>query len=201
MAQLPIPAIVLRAINHVIGTEKWAHDLLRRREQQVIRLVMPFAEFEVIIQNGLFANHSDQSRPPAVSLDVSQEAVWAFLKDGKAGAMRFVRISGDVDFAADLNRLVADLQWEVEEDLAQFIGDAPARRLVVETQKFVQQTNFAAKDLQVGMRDFLVHERGVLLGKEQFTDFKAQIRSLRDQLDRTEKKVSYIELAVLSKEK
>lgn len=201
MAQLPIPVIVLRAINHVIGAEKWAHDLLRRREQQVIRLVTPFAEFEVIIQNGLFANHSDQSRPPAVSLDVSQEAVWAFLKDGKAGAMRFVRISGDVDFAADLNRLVADLQWEVEEDLAQFIGDAPARRLVVETQKFVQQTNFAAKDLQVGMRDFLVHERGVLLGKEQFTDFKAQIRSLRDQLDRTEKKVSYIELAVLSKEK
>lgn len=201
MAQLPIPVIVLRAINHVIGAEKWAHDLLRRREQQVIRLVTPFAEFEVIIQNGLFANHSDQSRPPAVSLDVSQEAVWAFLKDGKAGAMRFVRISGDVDFAADLNRLVADLQWEVEEDLAQFIGDAPARRIVVETQKFVQQTNFAAKDLQVGMRDFLVHERGVLLGKEQFTDFKAQIRSLRDQLDRTEKKVSYIELAVLSKEK
>lgn len=201
MAQLPIPVIVLRAINHVIGAEKWAHDLLRRREQQVIRLLTPFAEFEVIIQNGLFANHSDQSRPPAVSLDVSQEAVWAFLKDGKAGAMRFVRISGDVDFAADLNRLVADLQWEVEEDLAQFIGDAPARRIVVETQKFVQQTNFAAKDLQVGMRDFLVHERGVLLGKEQFTDFKAQIRSLRDQLDRTEKKVSYIELAVLSKEK
>jgi ubiquinone biosynthesis protein UbiJ len=37
-----------------------------------------------------------------------------------------VRIEGDVQLAADINWLVDNLRWDVEDDLARVIGDGPA---------------------------------------------------------------------------
>ena len=40
-----------------------------------------------------------------------------------------IRIEGDVQLAADINWLVENLSWDVEEDLARVIGDVPAHTL------------------------------------------------------------------------
>ena len=122
------------------------------------------------------------------------------MKDGKGAAMKFVRISGDVDLAADLNRLFAELRWEAEEDLSKLIGDAPSRRIIVESKKVFTQANNAVEDLKIGVRDFFVNERNILLGANQFNDFKSEIRLLRDQLDRAEKKLNHIEQRINTKE-
>ena len=122
------------------------------------------------------------------------------MKDGKGAAMKFVRISGDVDLAADLNRLFAELRWEAEEDLSKLIGDAPSRRIIVESKKVFTQANNAVEDLKIGVRDFFVNERNILLGANQFNDFKSEIRLLRDQLDRAEKKLNHIEQRINNKE-
>jgi ubiquinone biosynthesis protein UbiJ len=37
-----------------------------------------------------------------------------------------IRIEGDVQFAAEINWLVDNVKWDVEEDLARLIGDVPA---------------------------------------------------------------------------
>ena len=198
---MSIPRIVLNALNHVIGQEKWASDLLQRHEHKLVRVSLPVADFQIVIQDGLLINANDPLVEPSVSLEISQEAIWSFLKDGKSGAMKYVRISGDVDLAADLNRLVADLQWEAEEDLAKIIGDAPSRRIFTESNKVIQQASKAVDDLKVGVRDYLVYEKNVLLGTDQFNAFKAELRLLRDHLERTEKKVEQIELALEGKEK
>jgi ubiquinone biosynthesis protein UbiJ len=133
-------------------------------------------------------------------LAITQEAIWTFLKEGKSGAMKFVKISGDIDFAADLNRLAADLKWEVEEDLSKFLGDAPARRVVVESKKMFHQTQLAMTDLKGGVRDYLVYEKNILVDSQQMNDFKSELRLLRDQLDRAEKKVNQLEQAFNSKQ-
>ncbi|MEK9803520.1 MAG: hypothetical protein VW475_08990, partial [Curvibacter sp.] len=40
-----------------------------------------------------------------------------------------VRIEGDVQLAAEVNWLVDHVRWDLEEDLARIIGDAPAHGL------------------------------------------------------------------------
>jgi ubiquinone biosynthesis protein UbiJ len=40
-----------------------------------------------------------------------------------------VRIEGDVQLAADVNWLVDNVRWDLEDDLARVIGDAPAHNL------------------------------------------------------------------------
>jgi ubiquinone biosynthesis protein UbiJ len=200
MAQFSVPALILKSINHVIEQEKWAHDLLLSREGQIVAISLPVGNFQLMIQNGLLANTSDNTGVAAVSLEISQEAIWAFLREGKSGAMKFVRISGDVDFAADLNRLAADLKWEAEEDLAKLIGDAPSRRILLESKKLFQQASLAVDDFKLGLRDYLVNEKNILLGAQQFNEFKSEIRLLRDQLDRTEKKIIKLDESINGKE-
>jgi ubiquinone biosynthesis protein UbiJ len=40
-----------------------------------------------------------------------------------------VRIEGDVQLAAEVNWLVDHVRWDIEEDLARILGDAPAHAL------------------------------------------------------------------------
>ena len=200
MATLFIPLIVLRAINHLIEQEKWARDLLLRHDHKIVAVELPFGSFRLLIQDGLLQDAKQEDIESSVSLEISQEAFWAFVKDGKGAAMKFVRISGDVYLAADLNRLFAELRWEAEEDLSKLIGDAPSRRIIVESKKVFTQANNAVEDLKSGVRDFFVNERNILLGANQFNDFKSEIRLLRDQLDRAEKKLNHIEQRINNKE-
>jgi len=200
MANLPVPSVLLRALNHLIEQERWAHELLLPREGQSISIALPIGDFQIVIQEGLFVNVSDNTTPSSVSLAITQEAIWTFLREGKSGAMKFVKISGDIDFAADLNRLAADLKWEVEEDLSKFLGDAPARRVVLESKKMFHQTQLAMNDLKGGVRDYLVYEKNILVDSQQMNDFKSELRLLRDQLDRAEKKVHQLEQAFNSKQ-
>ena len=199
MANLPVPFFVLRAINHLIEQERWAHELLLPREGQSISIALPIGDFQISIQEGMFVNGGN-TNPSSVNLVITQEAIWTFLKEGKSGAMKFVKISGDIDFAADLNRLAADLKWEVEEDLSKLVGDAPARRVVLESQKMVHQTQLAMTDLKGGIRDYLVYEKNILVDSQQMNDFKSELRLLRDQIDRAEKKVNQLEHAFNSKQ-
>jgi ubiquinone biosynthesis protein UbiJ len=199
MANLPVPFFVLKAINHLIEQERWAHELLLPREGQSISIALPIGDFQIAIQEGIFVNEGNTNLS-SVNLVITQEAIWTFLKEGKSGAMKFVKISGDIDFAADLNRLAVDLKWEVEEDLSKLVGDAPARRVVLESKKMFHQTQLAINDLKGGVRDYLVYEKNILVDSQQMNDFKSELRLLRDQLDRAEKKVNQLEQAFNSKQ-
>jgi ubiquinone biosynthesis protein UbiJ len=49
-----------------------------------------------------------------------------------------VRIAGDVQFAAEINWLVEHVRWDLEEDIARVIGDAPAHAMGEAGRKMVQ---------------------------------------------------------------
>ena len=40
-----------------------------------------------------------------------------------------LRVEGDAAFAADVDWLIENLRWDVEDDLARLVGDAPAREI------------------------------------------------------------------------
>ena len=62
-----------------------------------------------------------------VSLDAGDlPRWWAAVQAGGTPPMD---IQGDAAFAADVNWLVANVRWDMEDDLARVIGDAPAREI------------------------------------------------------------------------
>ena len=69
---------------------------------------------------------------------MSDDPPLSLAKGALRGDKPAIRIDGDVQLAADINWLVDHVRWDVEEDLARVIGDAPARALAAVAQRCCQ---------------------------------------------------------------
>lgn len=142
LQQLAASAFVQRFtlwLNHVLASEDAAVTRLRMHAGRSVRVELtgwpsllpaPPALSFAVTPAGLLEWIGDQ--PPGavdmqLTVDASNPAL--MLAQGLAGQRPAVGISGDSAFATDLNWLMDNLRWDVEDDLARFIGDAPAHEL------------------------------------------------------------------------
>jgi ubiquinone biosynthesis protein UbiJ len=185
-----------RGINHVLKAEPWAMAELARHAGKVILLSLPIGQlfFEIAPEGSLIAlTHADI---PSLELEVSPEALSA-LASGPGNlreqAMKSVKITGDADLAQLLGRLAGQIRWEYEEDLARFIGDAPANFAVRQGKKLIFAGKSAATDLLENVIEYVSEERKVLLNKRDFLIRKNELNVLRDAVDRLEKRIQFLE--------
>jgi len=185
-----------RGINHVLKAEPWAMAELARHAGKVILLSLPIGQlfFEIAPEGSLIAlTHADT---PSLELEVSPEAL-STLASGPGNlreqAMKSVKITGDADLAQLLGRLAGQIRWEYEEDLARFIGDAPANFAVRQGKKLISAGKSAATDLLENVIEYVSEERKVLLNKRDFLIRKNELSVLRDAVDRLEKRIQFLE--------
>ena len=169
---------------------------LARHAGKVILLSLPIGKlcFE-LTPEGLLASLANID-DPSLELEVSPEALSA-LAGGPGNlreqAMKSVKITGDADLAQLLGRLAGQIRWEYEEDLAHFIGDAPANFAVRQGKKFISAGKSAATDLLENVVEYVSEERKVLLNKRDFMIRKNELSALRDAVDRVEKRIQLLE--------
>jgi ubiquinone biosynthesis protein UbiJ len=130
-------ARVLLLINHVISREAAAIDRLRSHAGRRLRLelgdvpgwlpaVPPMRV--VITPAGLF--EGDAGAPdaaPDLTLRLPMPTPAQLLEMASGAALPDVRLDGAADLAADMHWLVDNLRWDIESDLAEVLGAAPAR--------------------------------------------------------------------------
>ncbi|CAM3658189.1 ubiquinone biosynthesis accessory factor UbiJ [Polynucleobacter arcticus] len=193
----PIAAVAAcRGINHILKAEPWAMGELARHAGKVILLKLPVGNlFFELTPAGTLTAATDLDIP-SLELDVSADVMSA-LTGGSGGvreqAMKSVKITGDADLAQLLGRLAGQIRWEYEEDLAQLIGDAPANFAVRQGKKFVSAGRSAASDLLANVVEYVSEEKKVLLNKRDFIIHKNQLNTLRDAVDRMEKRIQLLE--------
>ena len=184
-----------RGINHVLSSEPWATGELARHAGKTILLKLPVGDlcFE-ITPAGLLAV-SEASDTSSLVLEVSARALSELT--GSTGSLReqafkVVKITGDADLAQLLGRLVGQVRWEYEEDLARLVGDAPANFAVRQGKKFVSASKSAASDLLSNVVEYVSEERKVLLNQRDFMAHKNELNELRDAVDRMEKRIQIL---------
>ena len=135
-------------LNHVLMQEPQAMERLARQESRVVLAQWRDFTFKVTITPaGLF----DVAEPDAaadLTLQVTESSPFAIAQTLMQGDKPAVQIAGDVQLAADVNWLADHLRWDLEEDLARLVGDAPAHGLVQ-----------AAQAMMAGLKQF-VGKRG-----------------------------------------
>jgi ubiquinone biosynthesis protein UbiJ len=185
-----------RGINHVLQAEPWAMVELAKHAGKVVLMKLPVGNlcFELTPKGSLTALTHFEA--PSLELEVSAEILSALA--GSSGglreqAMKSVKITGDADLAQLLGRLAGQIRWEYEEDLAHFIGDAPANFAVRQGKKFISAGRSAASDLLENVVEYVSEERKVLLNKRDFMIRKNELNALRDAVDRMEKRIQLIE--------
>ena len=130
---------VVLVANHVVAAETQARDRLRPHAGRFITLhldrwpaalpALPLLRF-LVTPAGLFERCDAAPEGAAdlvVRVDASNPA--ALAAGWAAGRRPRIDIDGDAQFAADLNWLLDNLRWDIEDDLARIVGPAPARQL------------------------------------------------------------------------
>jgi ubiquinone biosynthesis accessory factor UbiJ len=211
----PFLDVALAASNHLIKQADWAPRSLQPYAGAIIQFNIlvgekPTSSFVRITDTGYFekapgdfnqsAELSTEINPPQIKFQpravlttpLKFDLLGTWSRDGFAGLMREVRIEGDAELAATLGRLAKELRWDAEEDLSRLVGDIAAHRMASGAKDFFAN---AKKLMQEGRETFVrraVAPDGSLVAETELAGFKAQLRVLRDDLDRLEQRVGLL---------
>lgn len=133
-------------INHVVASEPQATERLKVHASRVIdirwatassglmaTLVTPPSMRLLITPAGLFEAITDSTSTPAadqgLTLTVQLGAPFDLLKRAARGERPEVSIEGPANLAEVISWLMNNLRWDIQDDVARFMGNAPAEAL------------------------------------------------------------------------
>ena len=181
------------ALNHLLEAEASARDKLKPYAGQCVEFrnpPLPVLRL-VILDTGLLAAAAEDAVSNLV-VTIGSGALPAFVR-GEDALMREIGIEGNADLASAVQYLFRHLRWDVEEDLAKFVGDVAARRLTGLARDAAAWHADAAKRIAASFMEYAVEERRVLVKRPALAEFSGAVARLRDGLERLEKRVERLE--------
>lgn len=116
-------------LNHVLQQEPVAMARIARHCGQVVLLQWRGFSLGVMGSAAGLLELAAPGKVADLSLTVTDESPLGLLRAALRGDKPAVRIEGDVQLAAEVNWLVDSVRWDLEQDLARLLGDAPAHTL------------------------------------------------------------------------
>lgn len=135
---------IVLLLNHILSQENEATIRLARQKGRVVLLQWRSLSMRLVATPaGLLAEAQTDTKPDLI-LALTEESPLALAQGVLRGDRPAVRIAGDVQLAAEVNWLADHVRWDIEEDLARVLGDAPAHGL-----------SQAARGLAKALRQFI----------------------------------------------
>ena len=116
-------------LNHVLQQEPEAQARLKRQAGRIVEARWRVFTTRLQATPAGLLDLAPASAPPDLTLTVTEESPFSLAQTALRGDRPPVRIAGDVQLAAEVQWLVDHVRWDLEEDVARVIGDAPAHTL------------------------------------------------------------------------
>jgi len=172
--------------NRLLAREDWARAALAAHAGKTARIEAGLvAVFLAVAPGGTLAGATGA---PSVSITVAPGALAGALWEPGA-ALRQLRIEGDAAFAQVLTEVLQRLRPDPAEDLARWVGDAPAERVMATLTAALAQLREGAQRAARQGADFVVAEHPLVLGRQEFEAHAQQLRELQQRLQALEARV------------
>ena len=181
---------LIAAINHVLARQPALRDKLRTHTGKAACIDIGVARLDLAIAaDGLLQLAASE---PNVTITIQPTNLPRMLSDMDR-AFSYVTISGDADFARTISELANELRWELEEELAPWVGDIAAVRIANAARQFLGMAKSTAQNLAENMAEYWLEENPTLLYRRAGEDFATDVARLRDDVERLSKRVEKIE--------
>ena len=182
----------LGTINHLLSGEDWARERLQAFAGQTVHVDLASLKLALeITPEGIFAA-GDKNVAATVSVRLPADALRRVLTD-RSSLLAASQISGAADLAECLGFISRNLSWDAEGDLSHVVGDIAARRLVAGGKQALQWPRQQAKNLALNLTEYFTEENPTIAGRQDVAAFCADVESLREPLDRLEKRIATLE--------
>ena len=186
------------ALNHLLEAEPWARERLVPYAAETLELrapPLPRLRFTIAADGRLAAASRDDSpaAEPSLVITVRPDALAAAVK-GEDHLLRSIDVAGNAGLASEVMFLVRHLRWDAEEDVARFIGDVAAHRLVGMAHEVAAWHADAARRVAEGLIEYATEEKHMLVKRGELDEIAARSARLRDGLERLEKRIDRLEI-------
>lgn len=188
------------AIKHYLKTDPMVEQNLQPLVGKIVAL--DFVELKkpiyLCFQKDTILLQSDYQGEPDASL---RGSCFSFAKMGVAmkqqqkgaGFGGKLTMVGDVEVAQRVNEFLTQLELDWEGQLAQWVGDVPARQIANLWRKGSDYTQESWQQVQINLTEFLQEECRVLPAQEAVEDFYKDISELRMAADRLDARVKRLQ--------
>lgn len=180
--------LAIRVLNHLMQSESWAQTRLVAHSGAQILIDSGFFSLRLgIDEQGLF-HLADKALGPDVTITLPSDLP-ARLLFNRDTLFSSVKLGGSADIAESLAFVLRNLQWDAEADLAQLVGDIPARRLARLAQTMAAAIQDAVGRVAESFSEYAVEESGMLAANRDVAAFGSAVICLRDDVARLEKRI------------
>jgi ubiquinone biosynthesis accessory factor UbiJ len=102
---------------------------LARQKNRVVQMHWRAFSLKLVATPAGLLDRAVEDAPADLVLALTEVSPFVLAQAAIRGDKPAVRIEGDVQLAAEVNWLTDHVRWDIEEDLARIMGDAPAHTL------------------------------------------------------------------------
>lgn len=181
------------ALNHLLEAEPWARERLAPFAAETLELrapPLPRLRFTIAADGRLAAGpHGLESGSEPALVITLRPGAFAAAAQGEDYLLRAIDVAGNARLASEVMFLARHLRWDVEEEVAGFIGDVAAHRLVGLAKEAAAWHADAARRIAEGFVEYAAEEKRLLVTKAELEGIAAAHVRLRDGLERLEKRI------------
>ena len=180
---------MVSGLNALLSREPWARERLSRHAGKTVRLALGGVQGSLTITHDGRVSWAESTIVPDVTLTVAAEKLTlerlaAVRRSGDGAAIvDITHISGDAGLAQVVADLAQHLRWDVEEELAERIGDVPAMRVIQGMRAAWSGLRESAVRLAANSAEFLSEESRLLAARPSFADHLADLVELEHEID------------------
>ena len=183
-----LKGIVLAVAHHLLGQAQWARARLAEHAGKQVRVELPLVTLllRIAADGDVEAGESSAAADLVVVLPPNAAAKWPI---DRQAAWREARIDGDMELAGTISYVMANLQWDYEDDLSRVFGDVAGYRIARGLRQLSAWPAQAAQSLAQGVAEYFSEERHVLATRLCVEEFTEQVDELRDAVERLDKRI------------
>ncbi len=181
------------ALNRVLALDSDTQQALHRLNGRSIdlRLDAPVLAARLRVENGRLCVGPTDDAESDLSLSATAGALLARLLPGQTSNATpgKLHISGDIDLAQQVQKLVQQFAPDLEEALSQRLGDVLGVQVARALRSAGQTAQQIGKTSVTRVVEYVRDERGDVLGSEEMNAFLDEVDQLRDHAERLAQRV------------
>lgn len=180
------------ALNHLLRQNPWAPPWLRPHAGKTVRLSLPPLQSTLTINAG--GEFEAAMRGAAVDAEIRLDpaaALRLLLQPESAGSV--ASLTGDMELATAVGKVLQGLRWDAEEDLSRIVGDIPAHELSRAGSAVAREAGRQARALAGMLAEYWLEEQPLVAKRRHLQQFADGVDALRDDVERLEKRLQRLE--------
>ena len=181
--------LLLVAVNHLLSRETWARQRLAPFAGESFSVSTGLIDFHYRIVDGGLLDAIDEAGDGGVVIQIDPQEFLHSPPFSHSALLGKLHITGNAALADALAFVASNLRWDAEADFSTYLGDIPARRLVMGFKSFIGGARQTLIGAAQNFHEFIVDEKQLVTSPSDIATFSQEVSALRDSVSRLEKRI------------